>query len=60
MLFRSLIMVSENALKIMFIGPPIKEKRPFKKLKILFFLAPFIFKTKIVDIFNFPSLRYFG
>ena len=44
----------------MFIGPPIKEKRPIKNLKILLFLAPFIFKTKIVGIFNFPSLRYFG
>ena len=59
-LFRSLAMVSENTPKIMVIGPPIMEKRPFKKLKILLFLPPFISKTKIVDIFNFPSLKCFG
>ena len=53
-------MVSENTSKIMLIGPPITEKRLFKKLKILLFLLPFISKTKIVDIFNFPSLRCFG
>ena len=59
-LFRSLAVVSENTPKIMVIGPPIMEKRPFKKLKILLFLPPFISKTKIVDIFNFPSLKCFG
>ena len=26
---------------------------------MLLFLSPFISKTKIVDIFNFPSLKYF-
>ena len=44
----------------MFIGQPITEKWSFKKLKILLLLASFISKTKIVDIFNFWSLRYFG
>ena len=53
-------MVSENKPKIMFRGQPITEKLSFKKLKILLFLAPFISKTKIVGIFNFQSLRYFG
>ena len=40
----------------------ITEKRPPKKLKTLFFLEPFISKTKIVDNFSiiFPSLKYFG
>ena len=59
-LFRSLTMVSENMPKIMLIGPPITEKRASKRLKILLFLPPFISKTKIVDIFNFPSLKCFG
>ena len=59
-LFRSLTIVSENTPKIMLIGPPITEKRPSKKLKLLLFLPPFISKTKIVDIFNFSSLRCFG
>ena len=58
--FRNLTMVSENTSKIMLIGPPIMEKQPFKKLKILLFLLPFISKTKIVYIFNFPSLKCFG
>ena len=53
-------MVSENTSKIMLIGPPIMDKRSFKKLKIVLFLLLFIFKTKIVDIFNFPSLKCFG
>ena len=53
-------MVSENKPKIMFRGQPITEKLSFKKLKILLFWAPFISKTKIVGIFNFRSLRYFG
>ena len=53
-------MVSEDMSKIMLIGPPIMEKRLFKKLKILLFLPPFISNTKIVDIFNFPSLKCFG
>ena len=56
-LFRSLTMVFENTPKIMFIWPPITEKWSFKKMKILLFLAPFISKTKIVDIFNFLSLK---
>ena len=59
-LFRNLTMVSENTSKTMLIGPPITEKQPFKKLKILLFLLPFTSKTKIVDIFNFPSLKCFG
>ena len=31
-----------------------------KKLKMLFFLAPFISKIKTIDIFNFLSVKYFG
>ena len=31
-----------------------------KKLKILFFLAPFISKIKTADIFNFLSVKYFS
>ena len=46
--------------KIISIGPPITEKRPFKKLKILSFLALFISKIKTADIFNFLSVKYFG
>ena len=46
--------------KIISIGPSITEKLPFKKLKILSFLAPFISKTKTTDIFNFLSVKYFG
>ena len=56
-LFRNLTMVSENTPKIMSIGLPITEKRPFKKLKTLLLLVPFISKTKIVDIFSFPSVK---
>ena len=59
-LFRSLTFESENPPKITSIGPPITEKRPFKKLKILSFLAPFISKIKTVDIFNFQSVKYFS
>ena len=59
-LFRSLLLISENTPKIISIGPPIMEKRPFKKLKILAFLVPFISKTKKADIFNFSSVKYFG
>ena len=59
-LFRSLTMISENTPKIMLIGPPVMQKQPFKKLKILLFLPPFISKAKMVDIFNFPSLKCFG
>ena len=47
-------------LKIISIVPPITEKRPFKKLKILSFLVPFISKIKTADIFNFVSVKYFG
>ena len=53
-------LVSENTPKIISIGPPIMEKQPFKKLKILAFLASFISKTKRADIFNFSSIKYFG
>ena len=35
------------------------EKQPFKKLKIISFLASFISKIKIADIFNFVSVKYF-
>ena len=42
------------------IGTPITKKRPFKKLKILSFLASFISKIKTADIFNFLSVKYFG
>ena len=35
------------------------EKQPFKKLKILAFLAPFISKTKRDDIFKFFISRIF-
>ena len=59
-LVRSLTKVSENTPKIISIGPRIKEKLPFKKLKILSFLAPFISKIKTADIFNFLSVKYFG
>ena len=50
----------ENTSKTTSIGSPITEKRSFKKLKILSFLAPFISKTKTVDIFNFLLVRYFS
>ena len=53
-------MVSENTLKIISVGPPITEKRPFKKLKIFSFLVLFISKIKTADIFNFLSVKYFG
>ena len=46
--------------KIISIGSCITEKLPFKKLKMLFFLAPFISKIKTADIFNFLSVKYFG
>ena len=46
--------------KIISIGPPITEKRPFKKLKILSFLVAFISKIKTADVFNFLSVKYFG
>ena len=36
------------------------RKQPLKNWKILFFLAPFISKLKIVDIFNVLSVKYFG
>ena len=58
-LVRSLTQVSENTPKIISIGTRITEKLPFKKLKILSFLASFISKTKTGDIFNFPSVKYF-
>ena len=59
-LARSLTQVSENTPKIISIGPRITEKLPFKKLKILSFLAPFISKIKTADIFNFLSVKYFS
>ena len=59
-LFRSLMQVSENTPKIISIGPPIKQTRPFKKLKILSILAPFISKIKLAEICNFLSVKYFG
>ena len=58
--FRSLTFISENTLKIISIGPSVMEKRLFKKLKILAFLAFFILKTKRADIFNFSSVKCFG
>ena len=42
------------------IGPPITEEQPFKKLKILSFMVPFISKIKTADMFNFLSIKYFG
>ena len=57
---KSLTYVSENTPKIISIAPRITEKLPFKKLKILSFLAPFISKIKTSDIFNFLSVKYFG
>ena len=57
--FRRLTSVSEKTPKIISIGPLIMEKRSFKKLKILSILAHFISKIKKLDIFNFPSTRYF-
>ena len=59
-LFRSLILVSGNTPKIISIGLSIAQKRPFKKIKILSFLASFISKIETADIFNFPSIKYFG
>ena len=58
-LFRSPTEVSENTPRIISIGSAITVKRPFKKLKILFFLASFISKIKTADIFNFLSVKYF-
>ena len=55
-----LTQISENKPKIISIGAPITKKRPFKKLKILSFLASFISKIKTAYIFNFPSVKYFG
>ena len=52
-------MVSENTPKIISLGPPMMEKRPFKKLKIWSSLLPFVSKTKIADTFNFLLLKYF-
>ena len=57
--FRNLTQTSENAPKIISIGLPITEKRPFKNLKILSSLAPFISEIKRADIFNFLSVKYF-
>ena len=57
-LFKSLKEVSEDMPKIVSIGQPIAEKRLFKKLKLLLFLASFISETKIVDIFNFPIFQF--
>ena len=34
-------------------------KHPFRKLKVLSFLAPFIPKIKTADIFHFPSVKNF-
>ena len=43
------------------IGAPITKKRPFKKFKILSFLASFISKIKkTTGIFNFLPVKYFG
>ena len=58
--FRSLTLVSENMPKIISIGPLITEKRSFKKLKIVSFLAPFLSKIKTADISNFLSVKYIG
>ena len=59
-LVRCLTQVSENIPKTMSIGPRITEKLPFKKLKILSSLVPFISKIKTADIFNFLSVKCFG
>ena len=59
-LVRRLTLVSQNTPKIIFIGPHITKKLPFKKLEILSFLAPFISKMKTADIFDFLSVKYFG
>ena len=45
--------------KIIFVVPRITEKLPFKKLKMLFFLAPFISKIGTTHIFNFLPVKYF-
>ena len=45
--------------KIISIGPPITKKQPFKSLKSLSSLVPFISKIKRADIFNFLSVKYF-
>ena len=59
-LFRSLTLVFGNTPKIISIGLSLAQKRPFKKMKILSFLASFISKIKTADIFNFLSVKYFG
>ena len=46
--------------KIISIGPPIMKKQPFKSLKSLSSLVPFISKIKRADIFNFLSVKYFN
>ena len=60
MLFGGLIWISEKKSKIISMEAPITKKRPFKKLKILSFLASFNSKIETTDIFNFLSVRYFG
>ena len=59
MLCRSFRQVSKRRPKIVSIGPTTKEKWPFKKLKILLILMPFISKIETADIFNFESVKYF-
>ena len=49
-----------EASQIISIELPIKEKRPFKKLKSLSFLVHLISKTKAAGISNFLLVKYFG
>ena len=52
--------ISKNTPKIIPTGPHIMEKQPFKKLKILAFLAPSTSKIKRADIFNISSVKHLG
>ena len=42
------------------VGHPLRRNGPLKNWKFLSFLASFISKIKIAEIFNFLSVKYFG
>ena len=58
--FRSLRWISKSTSKIISIRSLVTEKRSFKTLKILSYLARFISKTKKDQDLSFPSVNYFG
>ena len=58
--FRSLTLISENTPKIISVGPPIMEKRPFKKLKILAFWHLLFQKQKELTFSVFHQSNIFG